>query len=121
MVTNESWKHWTNASTSGRNSRIGCDYISVNQWIGVRYITDPRPISKTGQAEWHGSPRRFMQSHRKQDWKVARGGYNTETVDWSGGLDNNYRCIARGILKSKGQIEIPDKAENRTRLRTEQE
>ena len=62
-----------------------------------------------------------MQSHRKQDWKVARDGYNTETVDWSGGLDNNYRCIARGILKSKGQIEIPDKAENRTRLRTEQE
>jgi len=21
-------------------------------------------------------------------------------IDWSGGLDNNYRCIARGILKN---------------------
>jgi len=87
----------------------------------VRYITDPGPRSKTGQAEWHGSPRRFMQSHGKQDWKVTRGGYNTETIDRSRGLDNNYRCIARGILKNKGQIEIPDKAENRTGLRTEQE
>ena len=77
--------------------------------------------SKTGQAEWHGSPRRFMQSHGKQDWKVTRSGYNTETIDRSRGLDNNYRCIARGILKNKGQIEIPDKAENRTGLRTEQE
>ena len=75
----------------------------------MRYITDPGPRSKTGQAEWHGSQRRFMQSHGKQDWKVARGGYNMETVDRRGGLDNNYRCIARGILK------------NRTRLRTEQE
>jgi len=35
----------------------------------------------------------------KQEWKVARGGYNTENIDRSGGLDNNYRCIARGILK----------------------
>jgi len=35
-------------------------------------------------------------------------------------LDNNYRCIARGILKNKSQIEIPDKAENRAGLRTEQ-
>jgi len=87
----------------------------------VRYITDPGPRSKTGQAEWYGSPRRFMQSQGKQDWKVAKGGYNTETVDRSRGLDNNYHCIARGILKNKSQIEIPDKAENRTRLRTEQE
>jgi len=31
VVTNESWKHQTDASTSGRNGRIGCDYISVNQ------------------------------------------------------------------------------------------
>jgi len=29
--------------------------------------------------------------------------------------------IARGILKNKSQIEIPDEAENRTRLRTEQD
>jgi len=36
-------------------------------------------------------------------------------------LDNNYRCIAKGILKNKSQIEIPDKAEDRTRLRTEQD
>jgi len=36
-------------------------------------------------------------------------------------LDTNYRCIARGILKNKSQIEIPDKAENRTGLRTEQD
>jgi len=43
-----------------------------------------------------------------------------ENVDQSGGLDNNY-CIARGILKNKSQIEVPDKAENRTRLRTKQE
>jgi len=68
--------------------------------VEVRYITDPGPKSKTGQAEWHRSPRRFMQSQRKQEWRVARGGYNTKTVDWSGGLDNNYRCIARGILKN---------------------
>ena len=33
VVTNESWKHWTDASTSGRNGRIGCDYILVNQWL----------------------------------------------------------------------------------------
>jgi len=71
----------------------------------VRYITYPRPRSKTEQAKWHGSPRRFMQSQGKQEWKVARGGYNTETVAWSGGLDNNYYCIARGILKNKHQIE----------------
>jgi len=63
------------------------------------YIKDPRPRSKTGQAERHGSPR-FMQSQGKQEWKVARGGYNTENIDRSGGLDNNYRCIARGILKN---------------------
>jgi len=44
-----------------------------------------------------------------------------ETIAWSGGLDNNYHCIARGILKNKSQIEIPDKAENRTGLRTKQE
>jgi len=44
-----------------------------------------------------------------------------ETIAWSGGLDNNYHCIARGILKKKSQIEIPDKAENRTGLRTKQE
>ena len=31
VVTNESWKHQTDASTSGRNSRIDCDYILVNQ------------------------------------------------------------------------------------------
>ena len=43
-------------STSDRFSRIGCDYILVNQQVGVRYIIDPRPRSKTGQAEWHGSP-----------------------------------------------------------------
>jgi len=79
VVTNESWKHQTDTSTLGRNGRIGYDYISVNQWIGVRYITDPGPRSKTGQAEWHGSPRRFMQSHGKQGWKVARGGYDMET------------------------------------------
>jgi len=84
-------------------------------------MTDPGPRSKTGQVEWHGSPRKFMQSQRKQEWKVARGSYNTETVDRSRGLDNNYHCIARGILKNKSQIEIPDKVENRTRLRTEQE
>jgi len=62
-----------------------------------------------------------MQSQGKQEWKVTKGCYNTETVDRSRGLDNNYCCIARGILKNKSQIEIPDKAENRTRLRTEQE
>jgi len=53
----------------------------------VRYITDPKPRSKTGQAEWHGSPRRFMQSQGKQEWKVARGGFNMETLtgveDWT--------------------------------------
>ena len=88
----------------------------------MRYITDPGPRSKTGQAEWHGSPRRFMQSQGKQDWKVAKDGYNTETVDRSRGLDNSYRCIAKGILKNKSQIEIPDKAEkqNRTKNRTRQ-
>jgi len=36
-------------------------------------------------------------------------------------LDNKYYFIARGILKNKYQIEVPDKAENRTGLRTEQE
>jgi len=36
-------------------------------------------------------------------------------------LNNNYCFIARGILKNKSRIEILDKAENRTRLRTEQE
>jgi len=37
-------------------------------------------------------------------------------------LDNNYRCIARGILKNKSQIKIPDKAEkqNQTKNRTRQ-
>jgi len=30
-------------------------------------------------------------------------------------LDNKYHFIARGILKNKHQIEVPDKAENRTR------
>jgi len=44
-----------------------------------------------------------------------------ENIDRSRGFDNNYHCIARGILKNKSQIEVPDKAENRTRLRTEQE
>jgi len=63
------------------------------------YIMDPGPKSKTGQAEWHRSPR-FMQSQKKQEWKVARGGYNTENVDQSRGLDHNYHCIARGILKN---------------------
>jgi len=52
----------------------------------VEYIKDPGPKSKTGQAERHGSPR-FMQSQGKQEWKVARGGYNTETYtgaeDWT--------------------------------------
>jgi len=86
----------------------------------VKYITNPGPRSKTGQAEWHGSPRRFMQSQGKQEWKVTKGCYNMETVDRSRELDNNYCCIARGILKNKSQIEIPDKAENRTRTgRTE--
>jgi len=42
-------------------------------------------------------------------------------VDRSGGLDNNYRCIARGILKTQNKIGVPDKTENRTRPRTEQE
>jgi len=56
-------------STSGKNDRIGCDYISVNQWIGVRYITDPRPRSKTGQVEWHRSPRRFMQTRGNRSGK----------------------------------------------------
>jgi len=42
------------------------------------YVTDPGPKGKTRQAEQHGSPR-FMQSQGKQEWKVARGGYNTET------------------------------------------
>jgi len=62
------------------------------------YVMDPRPKSKTGQADRHGSPR-FMQSQGKQEWEVARGGYNTENIDWSRGLDNNYRCIARETLK----------------------
>jgi len=31
VVTNESWKHQTDASTSGRFGRIGCDSIqSIN-------------------------------------------------------------------------------------------
>jgi len=86
----------------------------------MRYIMDSRPRSKTGQAEWHGSPR-FMQSQGKQEWKVARGSYNTENIDQSEELDSDYHFIARGILKNKHQIEVPDKAENRTGLRTEQE
>jgi len=61
----------------------------------------PEPRSKTEQAEWYGSPRRFMQSQGKQEWKVARGGYNMENVDQSRGLDNNCRCIARRIWKNK--------------------
>jgi len=36
----------------------------------------------------------------KQEWKIARGGYNIENIDRSGGLDNNYCSIARGILKN---------------------
>jgi len=55
-------------------------------------------------------------SQGKQEWKVARGDYNTENVDRSGGFDNNYCCIARGIWN---QIEVPDKAKNRNGLRTE--
>jgi len=60
---------------------------------------DPGPRSKTGQAEWHRS-QRFMQSQGKLEWRVTKGGYNTKNVDWSGELDNNYYCIARGILKN---------------------
>jgi len=72
-------------------------FSQSTDWSGI-YNTDPRPRSKTGQAERHGSPR-FMQSQGKQEWRVARGGYNTENIDQSEGLDNNYCCIARGILK----------------------
>jgi len=59
-----------------------------------------------------------MQSQGKQEWKVARGGYNTETVVWSGGLDNNYCCIARGILKNKHQIEGREQSRTKNRERT---
>jgi len=59
-----------------------------------------------------------MQSQGKQEWKVARGGYNTETVAWSGGLDNNYHCIARGILKNKHQIEGREQNWTKNRART---
>jgi len=40
-------------------------------------------------------------SQGKQEWKVTRDGYNMENIDWSRGFDNNYHCIARGILKNK--------------------
>jgi len=36
----------------------------------------------------------------------------TRNVDQSRELDNNYCCIAKGILKNKSQIELPDRAEN---------
>jgi len=52
-------------------------FSQSTDWSGI-YIKDPGPKGKTGQAEQHGSPR-FMQSQEKQEWKVARGGYNTET------------------------------------------
>ena len=37
-------------------------------------------------------------------------------------MDNNYRCIARGILKTQNKVEVPDKTEkqNRTKNRTRQ-
>ena len=44
-----------------------------------------------------------------------------KNIDQSRGLNSGYHFIARGMLKNKHQIEVPDKAENRTRLRTEQE
>jgi len=58
----------------------------------------------------------LCKSQGKQEWKVARGSYNTENINWSRGFDNNYCCIARGIWN---QIEVPDKAENKNGLRTE--
>jgi len=40
-------------------------------------------------------------SQGKQEWKATRDGYNMENIDRSRGFDNNYHCIARGILKNK--------------------
>jgi len=39
---------------------------------------DPGPRSKTGQAEWHGSPRRFMQSQRNiEEHRIKLKKYQT--------------------------------------------
>jgi len=65
-----------------------------------------------------------------QDSCKARGNRSEKSLEvvitWkninrSRGLNSDYRFIAREILKNKYQIEVPDKAENRTGLRTEQE
>jgi len=66
VVTNESWRHRTDASTSGRFGRIGMILFSQSTDRSGIYIKDPGPKSKTGQAERHGSPR-FMQSQGKQE------------------------------------------------------
>jgi len=52
-----------------------------------------------------------MQKPGKQGWRVTRGSYNMKNIDQSGGLDNNYHCIARGKLKNTEWNWVPDKVE----------
>ena len=120
VVTNESWKHWTDASTSGRIGRIGCDYILVKQRLewDISQIPDQgaRQDKRSGMEAQEDSCKAMGNRIGKSPEMVI-----TRNVDQSGELDNNYCCIAKGILKNKSQIELPDRAENWTRLRTGQE
>ena len=53
VVTNESWKHRTDASTSGRIGRIGCDYISVNNsWSEIYHGSWTKEQDRTSGVAW---------------------------------------------------------------------
>ena len=53
VVTNESWKHRTDASTSGRFGRIGCDYISVNNgWSEIYHASRTKEQDRTSRVAW---------------------------------------------------------------------
>jgi len=78
VVTNESWRHWTDASTSGRFGRIGYDFIqSINgsEWNISRIPDQSARQDKRSGMEAQDS----CKARGKQEWKVARGGYNQKT------------------------------------------
>ena len=53
VVTNESWKHRTNVSTSGKFGRIGCDYILVNNGRSEIYHgSRTKEQNRTSRVAW---------------------------------------------------------------------
>jgi len=68
-------------------------FQAINRSAISRFLDQEAKQDKQSNMEAQDS----CKSQGKQKWKVARGGYNTENIDQSRELDNNYCFLVRRI------------------------